>query len=60
MLGLIVATLIVCLTVLLIARIYFNSMEIAAASDECLNNNGIVQVDKSFLSLTYSLSCTIK
>ncbi|UTR08272.1 hypothetical protein MM326_09745 [Alkalihalobacillus sp. LMS6] len=55
--GALVATVIICLTVLLIARVYFNSQEITAASEECLQANGIIHVEKGFLNLTYSFMC---
>lgn len=56
-LGVIVATIIICFTMLLIARVYFNSHEITVASEECLQANGIIHVEKGLLNLTYSFMC---
>ncbi|MFS0784931.1 hypothetical protein ABC345_00925 [Shouchella sp. 1P09AA] len=58
--GLVAATLIIAIAFLLISKIYFNSKEIQTASQQCVDNDGLVQVEKSFLSLTYSFSCSIE
>lgn len=36
---------------------YFNSKEIKLAGESCLENEGIVVVEKTFLNLDYSFSC---
>ena len=36
---------------------YFNSKEVRLASEICLENEGAVIVEKTFLNLDYSFSC---
>ncbi|MBD8005457.1 hypothetical protein [Bacillus norwichensis] len=53
----IVALFIIVESFLISSKIYFNSMEIRALSEGCLDLEGKIAVEKTFFNLDYSFSC---
>ena len=52
--AMIVSLAIVVAVFLMTSQSYFNSKEIRTASERCLENEGIIIVEKTFLNLGYS------
>ncbi|GIN91595.1 MULTISPECIES: hypothetical protein [Siminovitchia] len=56
-LSIIVTLIIVVASFLISSKIYFNSKEISALSEGCLDLDGEIAVEMTFFNLDYSFSC---